>query len=68
VLVDRYGARLPLVLGPMIALFTIPGVGGSYWANFFPALVVLAQRSLEEQRNKLAAADVSVRRLSEQAE
>jgi EmrB/QacA subfamily drug resistance transporter len=33
-LVDRYGARMPLVLGPTIAaggflLFTIPGVGGS---------------------------------------
>jgi MFS family permease len=45
-LVDRYGARLPLVLGPMIAaggfvLCSIPGVGGSYWRNFFPAVVVL---------------------------
>jgi EmrB/QacA subfamily drug resistance transporter len=45
-LVDRYGARMPLFLGPMIAaggfaLFTVPGVGGSYWKNFFPAVVVL---------------------------
>jgi MFS family permease len=45
-LVHRYGARMPLVLGPAIAaggfaLFTLPGVGGSYWKNFFPAIIVL---------------------------
>jgi EmrB/QacA subfamily drug resistance transporter len=46
-LTDRYGARLPLVIGPSIAavgfvLFTVPGVqSGSYWTSFFPATVVL---------------------------
>src|SRR5215212_7421416 len=46
-LTDRYGARLPLVVGPAIAgigfaLFAVPGVeSGSYWTSFFPAAVVL---------------------------
>jgi EmrB/QacA subfamily drug resistance transporter len=45
-LVGRYGAKLPLVIGPMIAgigfaLFTLPGMGGNYWMSFFPAVVIL---------------------------
>ena len=51
-LVKRYGAKLPLVIGPIIvsvgfALFMVPGMGlsglagGSYWVTFFPAVVVL---------------------------
>jgi len=43
---DRFGPKLPLVVGPTLAavgytLFTLPGVGGSYWTTFFPAVVVL---------------------------
>jgi EmrB/QacA subfamily drug resistance transporter len=45
-LVTRYGARTPLVIGPLIAaagfiLFAIPGVGAGYWKSFFPPFIVL---------------------------
>jgi EmrB/QacA subfamily drug resistance transporter len=45
-LVTRYGSKLPLLVGPLIAgagflLFAVAGVGGSYWTTFFPAFVVL---------------------------
>ena len=45
-LLDQRGARLPLVIGPAISavgflLLALPGTEGSYWATFFPAMVVL---------------------------
>ncbi|MFZ0759979.1 MAG: MFS transporter [Candidatus Sulfotelmatobacter sp.] len=45
-LVDRYGARGPLIIGPLIAaagfgLFALPSIGSNYWKAFFPALVIL---------------------------
>lgn len=45
-LVDRFGSRLPLVAGPIVAaigfaLFAVPGSSGSFWLIFFPAMCVL---------------------------
>ena len=45
-LVARYGARLPLTIGPLIfaagvAGFARQGLGGSYWTTVFPATVVM---------------------------
>src|SRR5207302_5777377 len=43
-LVERYGSKIPLVIGPLIAalgfgLFMLPGVNAGYWQTFFPAVV-----------------------------
>jgi EmrB/QacA subfamily drug resistance transporter len=45
-LVTRYGARIPLIVGPLVTalgfvLFAVPSVGGSYWKAFFPAVLDL---------------------------
>ena len=45
-LIQHYGARLPLLVGPMIAavgfaMFARPSIGQSYWTSFFPAVVVV---------------------------
>lgn len=47
-LVGRYGSKLPLVAGPVVAatgfaLFALPGATtGSYWTSFFPAVIVMS--------------------------
>ena len=45
-LVRQYGARLPLLVGPLVAacgylLFLRSGIGGSYWKDFFLPVAVL---------------------------
>jgi EmrB/QacA subfamily drug resistance transporter len=45
-LVSRYGARIPLIAGPLVVatgflLFAVLPAEGSYWRTFFPASVVL---------------------------
>jgi MFS family permease len=45
-LLDRYGARLPLIVGPAIAavglaLLALPSTGASYWLAFLLPIVVL---------------------------
>jgi EmrB/QacA subfamily drug resistance transporter len=46
-LINRYGARLPLMVGPTIvavgfAMLVLPDIGGSYWLTFFPGILVLS--------------------------
>ena len=45
-LVKSWGHRRPLIVGPLVAavgyvLLARPGVGGSYWLTYFPAVTVL---------------------------
>src|SRR5205814_6706620 len=44
-LVEKYGSKIPLVIGPLIAalgfaLFMLAGVNAGYWQTFFPAVVL----------------------------
>ncbi len=44
-LVVRFGPRLPLIIGPLIAgvgyiLFAVPDTGSGYWTTFFPAVLM----------------------------
>ena len=46
-LVERYGARIPLTIGPLITcvgfgLFAFASQTGSYWTSFFPAVLVMS--------------------------
>lgn len=47
-LVDHYGSKMPLTIGPLIAaagfaLFAIPGAdAGSYWSSYFPAVMIMS--------------------------
>ena len=45
-LVDRFGPRPPLIVGPLIAAlgfaaFALPAAGASYWSGFLPAVCIL---------------------------
>jgi EmrB/QacA subfamily drug resistance transporter len=45
-MISRYGPKTFLLVGPAIAgcgfaLYALPGVGGSYWMTFFPAIAVV---------------------------
>lgn len=44
-LTERYGARKPLIVGPLVVaiglvLLMLPGPASSYWTGFFPGLLV----------------------------
>ncbi|HYC14038.1 MAG TPA: MFS transporter [Stellaceae bacterium] len=46
-LLDRFGARLPLVVGPLVTavglgLFAFGGARGSYWTSVFPPMAITA--------------------------
>jgi EmrB/QacA subfamily drug resistance transporter len=45
-LADRYGARPPLILGPIVVavgffLLSVPGTEGTYWTTFFLPMTIL---------------------------
>jgi EmrB/QacA subfamily drug resistance transporter len=45
-LIDRFGPRLPLIIGPTIAavgfaLYALPSVNPNFWTSFFPGVIVL---------------------------
>lgn len=45
-LIDRFGPRLPLIIGPVVAsvgyaIMSIPDAQAGYWTGFFPGVVVL---------------------------
>jgi len=45
-LVARYGPRAPLIVGPLIvafgfALFAVPSIGGNYWEELLPPVLIL---------------------------
>lgn len=45
-LIARFGARLPLIVGPTIVavafvLLALPSISANYWTSFFPGVVVL---------------------------
>jgi EmrB/QacA subfamily drug resistance transporter len=45
-LIAKTGPRTPLVIGAVLAggafvAFALPGIGGSYWTTYFPAVVLL---------------------------